>query len=437
MQLVRAFSGYQYQPGMKNGVLQPLRLVPCRMANTNRMVGHIMRNLSENSMLAVPLITIFQNGFTGRREHVQYPGFTDNVQVNERAVLDGKYTTTKGNAYTVERTMPRPFEMTIAVDVWTSNLDQKYQLMEQILTVIYPSFDIQSSTNALDWTALTTVYCEDITLSSRNVPIGTDSEIDILSINLRVPMWLSPPVKVTQQTIIQTIISNVFEGTLSPDGDLPANETLMCEVLVTPGDRNIYVEGEVITLLNKDARSPTIPPPTGVYEPLPLPSWADTLIIYGTFRPAQSKVRLYTTSDIEGPYVVGTLQADPNNVNQLIWQVDPTSLPKNTLAAVNAIIDPMRTYPDGVLLPAPVEGVRYLIINDIGPSVIWPNLTAYANDIIQYANGAWTVSFNSKTAKGTQYVLNLHTSAQLRWMNQEWVMSIDGHYGPGFWRLEL
>jgi hypothetical protein len=85
------------------------------------------------------------------------------VALNETYALIGasSVSTDRGNAYLVDRLMPLPFEMDIQVDLWTSNLDMKYQIAEQLLVATYPQFEIQNSENALDWTAVTVCFVED------------------------------------------------------------------------------------------------------------------------------------------------------------------------------------------------------------------------------------------------------------------------------------
>ena len=122
----------------------------------------------------------------------------------------------------------------------------------------------------------------------------------------------------------------------------------------------------------------------------------------------------------------------------MMWTIDPDTLPANTMSAVDAVIDPLRTSP-GIGLPTVTDGTRYLLVNDIGPCVAWGNITAYTNDIIMYNATLvlWQVSFDSRTTTLINYVLNQHTSRQLRWTGHEWLMSIDSLYGPGYWRLAL
>lgn len=407
-----------------------LMMVPCRMDQRDRLIAHILRNNSENTLLTVPMITVSHPSLEARREDVQSPTHVDTRLVAERGIVDGAYTESVGNRYMVERLMPRPFTMKIQVDIWTSNLDQKHQLMEQILTVIYPAFTIQNSENPLDWSARTDIEVEDITWTSRSVPVNTE-EIDVATINLRMPFWLSPPAKVTHQKIIKQIVTNVRAGNDIEQIVTNLNDEsgeLLDQGVVTPGNHQIRISGNEITLLNSLAADQD--GAGNVY------SWTDLLNLYGVFQSTTSQIRLKVggiESDVE---IVGTLQKDVNRPNVLFWTIDPDTLPTNSFAAVDAIIDPMRSYP-GTGLPAAINGQRYLIVGDIGPSLAWGSLSARANDIIQYQSGSWAVVFDSVTETTIKHVVNLHSGRQLRWTGSEWILSIDGVYSPGFWRIHL
>lgn len=140
MQVVRAFSGFQYRTGARGAIGPSLNLVPCLPAKRNRQAAVIQRNNSENTILSVPMITVDLVNFQPDRDRMQNPNHIDSVQVTERAkdAVTGEYTSERGNRLTVDRLMPRPYNMTVQVDIWTSTMDQKHQLLEQIDTVIYP-----------------------------------------------------------------------------------------------------------------------------------------------------------------------------------------------------------------------------------------------------------------------------------------------------------
>lgn len=429
MQLVRGFSGFSYQTGIVAGQPPQTILVPCRVASTNRMVANLMSNLSENSLLAVPLITVSQTGLRGRREDLQNPNFVDTRQVYERDILHGTYGPKQGNAYSVDRLMPLPFTMDIQVDIWTSNMQQKYMLIEQILPVIYPQFEIQNSDNALDWTAVTVCLVDDdLTFSSRTIPIGTTDEIDVMTIQLKVPIWLSAPAKVKRISRIEEVVANIYQGEIDPVTGLIDAGSQYGQVIVTPDDACISVDGPIITLLG--AKEATLLSDGSV------PSWWNLINKYGVLFETVSGIRVFINGDIDGVAVAGSVQYG-GAPNQLRWTIEASTLPVNTLPAITGVLDPLKSFP-GHGIPLAASGQRYLLINDVGNSVAWGlTFSAQTNDIIERVAGEWLISFNASDSASTQYVLNTFTGRQLRWTGTAWVMSIDGVYQPGHWRLNL
>lgn len=425
-QVVRAFSGFKYETGRRNGQEPQQIIVPCRLASTDRLVAHVMGNNSENMVNTVPLITVWLAGLKGRREALQNLQHEETIQVRERKIDPdtGAYTNELGRSYTVKRLMSRPFQMDIQVDIWTSNMLQQHQLLEQILTVIYPDFDIQNSDNPLDQTALTMIHFEDLELNSRSFPVGVESEINITTIRLRLDFWLTPPALVTEQRVINQIITNIRDADIE-NGQV-TGEMDMDTLVTTPGNHWIDVQDGKIRLLGAK----------NFDDPLDPLEWKPLIERYGGLRPTISIIRLKTEPenlDDDRFDIVGTIQEDIHDPNMLFWQIDPDTLPANTLSPIDAVIDPLRTHP-GQGLPAQVVGRRYLIINDIGNSVIWGNLEARANDIIVYTQQGWAVATRPlETEK--HHVLNLHTGKQLRWNGKEWLLTVEGRYAPGHWRL--
>lgn len=431
LQVVRAFSGFQYETGLLADDTREQRVVPCRMASQNKQVGIILRNNSENSILAVPMITVFIKELEAERSRTQAPGFVSTVQVQERAVDEdtGEYTGEAGSSYTVERVMPHPLTATVQVDIWTSNELQKHQLFEQIFMMFNVGFDIQSSDNPLDWSALSTLSLDNMTWSSRAVPVGTSDEIDVMSFVFKLPMWISPPAKVKQQKLIHQIIANVIDGEIGPDDSIDGRAFApggnpMIQSIVTPENYQISIEGSEITLVSN--------------RPGVVPRWDNLIELYGKMTPAQSQLRLRADVDQSNDRdIVGTIQLDARRPDVLFWQIDIDTVPSNTQKPVDAVIDPIRHLP-GTELPQPAAGQRYLIINEMGPSQIWGNITARENDIIEYsAATGWSVVFNSATTTALHYVVNLRSGKQLRFVDGSWILSIDGMYNPGHWRLLL
>ena len=140
--------------------------------------------------------------------------------------------------------------------------------------------------------------------------------------------------------------------------------------------------------------------------------------------------------------IVGTITPDPLDDRFLVYDIDPDTLPQNTLNAVDSIINPQLVGPNAGL-PGPVNGRRYLIVENIGfpgsPTVAWGDLVANANDIIEYnsSTGNWFVSFDSQVSDSVEYVTNLTTNIQYRFTEGIWMKSYEGWYEEGSYSIVI
>jgi hypothetical protein len=96
-------------------------------------------------------------------------------------------------------------------------------------------------------------------------------------------------------------------------------------------------------------------------------------------------------------------------------------------------------------LPGPFPGTRYLIVENIGydndSTVSWGSLVAEANDIIEFnANtGEWEVSFSANEATAVEFVTNLTTNIQYRYVSSDgmWIKSYEGWYNEGDYSIVI
>jgi hypothetical protein len=212
---------------------------------------------------------------------------------------------------------------------------------------------------------------------------------------------------------------------------------------ITPYGYKLLLQGNQLQLL--PANEALYPPNSSLEQPTnPNTSlyWASLLNVYGAVKPGISQIWL------QNPYIendiVGTIVPDPLDDRYLIYSIDPDTLPQNTMSPVTSVINPQLTAPNAGL-PGPTPGVRYLIVEDIGSegdtTVAWGGLVAYANDIIQYnANaGVWQVSFDSINANNVEFVTNLTTNVQYRYVPSEgmWMKSYEGWYEQGDYSIVL
>jgi hypothetical protein len=63
---------------------------------------------------------------------------------------------------------------------------------------------------------------------------------------------------------------------------------------------------------------------------------------------------------------------------------------------------------------------------------------ANANDIVEWNGTSWVTVFDSQAHTGEiVYVTNLNTSVQYKFQDSEWLLSYEGEYPNGTWRIEF
>jgi hypothetical protein len=543
LQFARIFSNFQVEYGRnEEGTEHTLIRVPVRYGDATRQAQTILQENSASGMPATPLMTFYISGLDYDRPRMQEPYFVSKINVRQRTYdqATDSYETTQGNAFTIERLMPVPYKLTLKLDIWTSNTNQKMQILEQMLVLFNPSLEIQSTDNYIDWTSLSVVELESTQWTNRTIPQGTENPIDISTLTFALPIWISSPAKVKKLGVVERIIAQVFDAQGDASNAVLDNDLLLgTRQVITPysyqvllignklqalrqqqvvengsltlpltvGDTGIVavpaVDPEIQTLdtitaeLNEllntadpilpenmqdqveqamqylanvrafiqaqlDAQNNPPAPPADPGDPLedisnaadpalapPVspPSnlmWNAVVGMYGVLRPGISYVRL---EQEDGSEVIGTVAYDPTDNRFLLFNVDQDTLPANTLAPVDAVINPLVNGPgDGI--DSALIGQRYLFTEDTGSDsgstpTDWQGengqpLVAKANDIVEFDGTRWVVAFDSTSSPvNIQYVTNITTGIQYKWIDNTWVKSYQGLYPGGQWSLVL
>ena len=440
IQFGKIFSNWYVTKGKDPAGNKILVRVPVMYGDSSRQASTIIANNSASNLPSAPMISYYISGLEYDQKRTQEPFFVDRINVRQRAYDQDtqSYETTQGQAFTVERLMPVPYMLRLTVDLWTTNYQQKLEIMEQLGVLFNPSLEIQSTDNYIDWTSLTVVYQDGLTFSSRSIPQGTGNPIDVLSWKFYMPIWISAPAKLKKMGVIQKIITSIHEG--SAIDDIQNDDILLgTRQKITAYGYKVLLIGNSLQLV--PANQPFNPPNTNLDLPASPDTslyWSGVLNVYGAIKPGISQIWL------QNPYmetdIVGTIVPDPIDDRLLIYNIDPDTLPQNTLDPVDSVINPLSTGPNAGL-PGPINGKRYLIVENIGSddatTVAWGNLVANANDIIQYnaSAGEWQVSFDSQDSEDVEFVTNITTGVQYRFVDGSWMKSVDGWYGEGDWSV--
>jgi hypothetical protein len=532
-QIVRMMSNFSYKDGKGR-----LVRIPVTYGDLTRQAASVITQNSENKVPSAPRMAVYITGIEMDRTRTGDSSYVNKVNIRERAYdTDGnEYLKTEGKNYTVERLMPTPYTLSVNVDIWSTNTDQKLQIMEQVLMLFNPSLEIQTTDNYVDWTSLSVVNLENITFSSRTIPAGTESEIDIATLGFTTPIWITPPAKVKKLGVITNIITAIFADNgleINMDDSVYA-ESLVKEAII------VDEEGDLTTVTRNGTRE-GMTFETGIvasshrnYDLVFLngvarllgrgvvgaETWTGYLkAIPEVFQSGITELRLQRRDGYGD--IVGTASVSPLDERELIINLDPDTLPSDTTIAgpngarskIDYIIDPLKFDPRGILSESPrilllgnvghtykqrvvtqtktmiidtgvpfsdITGTRVLVngvevstnnvawadssndeetykikfssllsIGDIvdfelyldedGPDA-WKNLdgsdfAAFANDIVEWDGQRWHIVFDASATTSVVYTTNLNTGTQYKWQDGEWILSYEGEYPDGTWRL--
>ena len=407
-QFMRVFIGFKYQSSDGEQ-----RHVPVMYGDLTRQVASIIKENSENKMLTVPKISCYITGLELDTSRLADSSFVSKVQVRERTYEDvaGQrvYGTEQGAGYTVERLMPTPFKLRVKADIWTSNTDQKLQLIEQIVTLFNPSLEVQTTDNYIDWTSLSVIYLTSTNFSSRSIPQGTESDIDIASLEFEMPIYISPPAKVKKLGVVRAVINNMFTNTgdavninnlIYNDGDIKYTTEykrygiVLLKADVGPGFYNVSIVDVGQAVIDAGLSLP----PEKIGKKL---DWQLVLDQYGGYKPDVSRI---TFKQPNGSELFGTITVNPIDPTLLLVSMDMDTVPSNTIilegrfpdntvytsvradskGTIDAIINPynfnpLTTY--GTKTNYPI-GLRYLMLDDLNLFLAPTNSTNIATNVI-------------------------------------------------------
>ena len=462
-QFMRIFIGFKYRTG---GTTIEDRHVPVTYGDITRQVASILRDNSENKLPTVPKISCYITGLELDSSRLSDPTFVSKLHIRQRKYTGTgntvEYQNTQGGGYTVERLMPSPYLLSMKADIWTSNTDQKLQLIEQILVMFNPSLEIQTTDNFIDWTSLSVVNIKNINFTSRTIPQGTESDIDVCSLEFNMPIWISAPAKVKKLGVVQTIIANVFteSGDLvnldnlimqQAQGSILSNTTAACGfdtflIKVADGSQNEYE----LSGLNSKV------------------DWNATIALLGNPTPL-TQVYFIQPS---GYRIVGTIVISLVDPNIITVTIDPDSIPSNSLipslingitarGTIDSIIDPYKYNPVevyGSQAQFPL-GLRFLILDSIntsknvgqtygetpyndlydGPDA-WKNLdgtdpVVIADSIIEWNGTEWVTCWDPVNGAISTVIQNVRTGIKYRWDGYQWLKAFEGQYSSGYWGI--
>jgi hypothetical protein len=279
------------------------------------------------------------------------------------------------------------------------------------------------------------------TWTSRSVPNG-ENEIDIMTFTFEIPIWISPPARVTKEGVVHQVIASIYDTNGNYVDAIDKDNILLgTRLRITPHGYQVLLIGNELRILRY-----TEPADERQIESIPDLdsdiSWRAVIDEYGSLNDGITQIRLSQEGEED---IVGTVAYHPHNESVLLFTVDADTLPSNTMQPIDAVIDPLIDGPNNGL-PAPVIGQRYLLtestgdITDPGIVAAWTGvdeLVAKKDDIVEFDGTNWIVAFDASEVTTKEYVTNITTGIQFKFENGAWIRSYEGIYRGGYWDVVL
>lgn len=435
LQFNRIFSSIQYEYS-NDGDDSIIRTVPVISGSLQRDVAQILSGASQNATFPIPCFSSYITDLTLAPERRANPTHESSLQLTERKYTESGYNSEAGRKVTIDRYMPVPYNLSITLDLITSNTNTKLQILEQILCIFNPSLQLQSNDNYADWTNIFEVELANINWSSQTIPIGTDTSRDICTMEFNVPIWINPPAKIKQQKLIENIVYNIRSiDEINDFGDNSemVNDPKYGQYVVTFNNYSVYwgmdgyKDNELVLLPNDSDKDP---------------NWKSVLKKYGRVVPGITTIRLNSNGFEKVDDDIIALVDYSDKDDALVMTIDESTLPSPTVGDILNIVDPNLNFPD-VDLPSPKAGDRYMFMSSLSsgeePAIsdmnkYWGLSNVPNGGIVEYNGSEWIEIFSSSNR--IEFVYNIDEDVLLKYIDGQWEYAYHGLYKAGFWRLE-
>ncbi len=247
LQFANIFSGLTVKTGKGAAGAAEYMSVPIRYSSSDRLAAMIGQNFTQNKMMALPTMSCYMANIELAPERRKGVGLMD-----RRTVMSygGHFPT---DLKVLERIMPIPYNMQMELNIYASNTDQMFQILEQIFVLFDPSLQVQSTDAPFDWTKITMVELVGVSNNENNPP-GTDKRMIQYILNFNMPIWIAPPMDFKTQMVNDIIVrlglsdNGSFKELVDDGEQCFSNPALTSGQLPNAGQSNRNVTNDRMTI---------------------------------------------------------------------------------------------------------------------------------------------------------------------------------------------
>lgn len=160
--------------------------VPIRYGDADRVVNAILAENTTNKPIRVPMLSATLSEFQ------QAPQAQKGIGAIDRKSILPVGGSLPNDVEVLRRRIPTPYSLIFELNIITSNLDQKFQILEPILTIFDPLIQLQISDSPYDWNARMILQLDGIS-NEQNYPSQTDKRIIVTTLKFSTIRYFSVP----------------------------------------------------------------------------------------------------------------------------------------------------------------------------------------------------------------------------------------------------
>lgn len=191
------FAGLQVETGRRDDGETRMLSVPVVYGSKDRVVASILADHTQNKPIRLPTMSVYMRGLELATDRMKGSGTVRNTPF----VPDGGLL--PDDVRNLKQRMPVPYDLDLELSVYTSNIEQHMQLIEQIIMLFDPSIQIERSDSVYDWAKNVTVTLKGIDFEE-NYPAGTDRRKVQSTLRFHMPIWIETPAEY-RNDIVKTI----------------------------------------------------------------------------------------------------------------------------------------------------------------------------------------------------------------------------------------
>lgn len=436
LQIARMFSGYEIFNGYEkvNGEsVRRYRTVPVTHANISKIGANYLSDNSENMLNSAPAMAFYISDLQPFNDYRQYQHFVSTSRVIEKDKDEnGNYINKPARKYDIHQNAPTPFEMKINLDIWTTSLDQKMEIFEQIAVYFNPGYEFLVTSSRFDMGRKSNIELESVQWTSKTIPIGTSTDIDYMTLTFKVfPVYISAPAKITRQNIIKSAhITGSIGSELGTLNEL-FNTTPMNNIYISPTNHTLEITKEN----TKDGKLFI-----GRLQEIgddKYYSWNSLFKLYGVDKDnsVTLRVRQHSDSEITTNDVYASVRINPDNEFESFIDYDIDTFKPNTLQPIDRIVSGTN---NSETIFDSENGTRLMVGTAMINNDLW-GIEAEAGTILEKINGKWEVVLKPSTQQKEEFILNKTTMDQYKFVPElgTWQPTTIGNYKEGYWSFDV